>query len=260
MRIVWIGMVSLLLADVVHGQMCATREWQVHQSRSAKIDTTRIAGIAGNFNFWPTGQVITVGFLNGTTEQKVTVLSIAKEWEKHGNILFEAEDYEKAMVRIMFAFGPANFTYIGNDILKVDSGDFTMQLDQSIFGKNRSQLRKVVLHQFGHVLGMVHEFNPPGQGALWDKAEVSKDFRKAGWSANDIQLNLFGLYTHRITNGWFFDRASIMHLSIALRHLNGGTPAFYNDNISEGDIAWIASRYPFVNSAVNRPPPFVQSL
>ncbi|MCU0387147.1 MAG: M12 family metallopeptidase [Chitinophagaceae bacterium] len=241
-------------------QLCTTREWHVHQTRSAKIDTTRISGIAENFNFWPTGKVITVGFVNGTTEQRVAVLAIAKEWEKHGNIRFEAADVKDAIVRIRLTHSGANYTYIGTDILKADPGENNMQLDQSLFGKNHAELRKVVLHQFGHVLGMVHEFNPPDEGAQWDKVHIQKEFRRAGWSALDIENNLYGLYTHRITNGWFWDRHSIMHLGIAYRHLNKGIPIYVNEEISEGDSMWLGSRYPFVNSGINKRPPFTLSL
>jgi hypothetical protein len=249
----------LMLSGLSFAQVCATREWSVHQARSAKIDTTRIAGIANNFNFWRTGQIITVALLNGTKEQEAAILAIAKEWEAHGNIKFEAADAARAMVRISLGKADANYSLVGTDILQVKPSECTMQLDAALFGKKKDQFRKVVLHQFGHVLGMVHEFNPVDGGFQWDKPFIARTYNRAGWSATDIQQNIYGLYTHRITNGWRFDRSSIMHLGIALRHMNGGVPILNNYDISDGDKDWVSSRYPFGHPPGNKKPPFVHT-
>ncbi|MCU0404790.1 MAG: hypothetical protein MUE99_09610 [Chitinophagaceae bacterium] len=138
------GFILCLMGMAGFSQLCTTREWHVHQTRSAKIDTTRISGIAENFNFWPTGKVITVGFVNGTTEQRVAVLAIAKEWEKHGNIRFEAADVKDAIVRIRLTYSGANYTYIGTDILKC-----------FIAGKIKQYLKPRIIQIVNYVLGVV---------------------------------------------------------------------------------------------------------
>lgn len=238
------------ISSLSDAQLCATREWHVHQDRSAKIDTNHIAGIDEHYNFWPAGQIITVGFVNGTPHQQQVILAIAKEWESFGNIRFAAAEATRAMVRIRFSQTMANFTYIGTDVLEVPSHKETMQLDESLLLKNRQQLRQVVLHQFGHVLGMVHEFNPPETGIAWNKRQLYKKYRRAGLTKSEVRQNIFQLYTHRITNGWFFDQGSIMHLSFSVMDAHAYLPMYGNTVISEGDRFWMEARYSFVKAPV----------
>jgi hypothetical protein len=243
---------NVLLATLfANGQYCTTREWNIHQSRVAKIDTTSLAGLKTDLNLWANGKEIWVGFLNGSPSQHEQIIAIAKAWEQFANITFKMVPAENAHVRILLANSRANYTYIGTNVLKVNKEKANMQLDWSLFEEDPQELKMVVLHQFGHVLGMTHEHNPPEGGVQWKAKTVYKTFSKFGWDMEDVQQNILNMYTHRITNGFFYDAQSIMHWSVPGNFTKNGYTFSWNAALSEGDQTWAASQYPFSKAPVN---------
>ena len=247
-----LSMLSILIANA---QFCTTREGVVHQSRVSRIDTSSLAGIGDDLGLWATGKHIRVGFFNGTPAQQERLLAIAREWEQYANISFVTSPVENAHVRVLLANSRANYTFVGKDILKVMQGQPNMQIDLSLFEGGPQRLTMVVLHQFGHVLGMTHEHDAPEGGIQWDHKAVIKAFGRLGWQKGDVEANIFDLYTHRMANGFFYDALSIMHWAVPGRFTKNGYSFEWNGTLSAGDKAWAASQYPFSKPHANLNPP-----
>lgn len=144
-------------------------------------------GVAATKKLWKPGAKISVGFLDGTIEQWERTLRIAKEWERCGNIEFYEDTPERAIVRV--TFGEGNWSFVGTDALKVKSGA-TMGL--RLYEQDAElEWQRVVLHEFGHVLGLEHEHKHEKFTFPDEKAAIAF-LKKQGWSDDYIYDNLFG--------------------------------------------------------------------
>ena len=59
------------------------------------------------------------------------------------------------------------------------------------------EYQRVVRHEFGHALGMIHEHqNPAAQGQIpWDKPKVYAYYAQQGWNKDDVDFqHLPGLF------------------------------------------------------------------
>lgn len=73
-------------------------------------------------------------------------------------------------------------------------------------------ISQVILHEFGHALGAVHEHESPYAKIPWDKVQVYKDLGGPpnNWDKATIDANMFTLYTLDDTPATDFDPESIM--------------------------------------------------
>ena len=103
-----------------------------------------------------------------------------------------------------------------------------------------------VMHEFGHVLGMVHEHqNPKGQSIQWNpEAVYSWSKLTQGWDKATTDTNILNKYANDQINGSKFDPMSIMlyFFPASLTLNNKGTEQ--NLRISGEDALWISKTYP----------------
>src|SRR5207249_3606728 len=116
--------------------------------------------------------------------------------------------------------GAGSWSWVGILCKKVPSGEATMNLDFSDAagtGRQAKQRRRaLILHEFGHVLGLEHEHRSPKAPILWNKEEVYKDhegLRDRQWVDN----NIFAPLDAGKTNFTAFDEQSIMLYPIKAR-------------------------------------------
>lgn len=103
-----------------------------------------------------------------------------------------------------------------------------------------------ILHEFGHVLGLIHEHqNPGGEPIKWDLNEVyswAKDTQ--GWTKKQTDKNIVSRYSRDQLNNSDYDPESIMLYffppSLTTNHV--GTNA--NHILSPTDVRWISKIYP----------------
>jgi serralysin len=104
--------------------------------------------------------------------------------------------------------------------------------------------RAVVLHEFGHALGLVHEHMNPAQPIEWNKEKVRSDMRTSqGWSDEKIDANMFYRYDKKDIFGTDVDETSIMMYPIPPGWTKNGFTVGFNTGLSEVDKTLIRQVY-----------------
>ena len=193
-------------------------------------------------------RVLKVYFIEGTQQEKEFVQSVAVKWSEHGNIHFEfTEDQAAAEIRITFNPNDGAWSTVGTDALQVWQTEPTMNLgwlDEA-----------VVLHEFGHAIGLGHEHQNPIGGIQWDKDRVYREL--AGppnyWSKEIVDNNLFNKYREDQIMASELDPLSIMMYPISEDWTINQFSTNFNPGLSEMDKIFIAGVYPF-DSPITNPP------
>ena len=189
---------------------------------------------------WPNGSTLRIRFLEGSPEQRDSVKQFATSWTKHGNLKLQFDDALDAEIRITFRDDGA-WSYIGTDCLSIPRDQATMNygwLDEG-----------VVLHEFGHALGLIHEHQNPVGGIQWNRPQVYRDLSGSPnfWDTATIDHNMFAAYDRDLINGTALDKQSIMLYTIPARWTTNGFSSEPNEVLSETDTQFIGSInvYPF---------------
>ena len=206
------------------------------QERAALVEASK----------WPEGAVISISFLDGSDEQKALVRTFADEWPKHANLTFSWMEAPDTDIRISFLH-KGSWSVIGTTAKSVTPKDGpTMNFGWLTPGVSDEEARSVVLHEFGHALGLVHEHQNPVGKIKWNKEAVIADLSGPpnGWNADTIERNMFEEYPSNEIAGTKLDWHSIMMYPIPEGWTTDGTSAGFNADLSAEDKAFIAKQYP----------------
>lgn len=241
------------------------------------------SAIGASKYYWPKGQVITVNFFDSNRrlaffKSKVTpfvraqVEKYAHVWEHYANIKFQfVDDKDDAMIRIKVSsdkkgIGGQTIGYgdgggLGKNLLTVPEREFNMELYGFDATTSEEEFSEIVIHEFGHALGLVHEHRHWG-------ANIDQDIyfkylmRTYGWSLkqakdqasiyDDAARAMYGLETTA------YDKYSIMHYDVPKECTKNKLPIRSSNKLSQRDKAFIATVYPFPASPpgeVDKPVP-----
>ncbi len=231
---------------------CSTIERSVrgnfHKNSS---DSTKARGLADNYFLWDPGTVIKVKFLSGSKALQDKIKPIVKEWEKYANVKFNFITTGDADVRVFIGDGNGHDSYIGTVARSIDPYSETMNLDSADINNDAAFLKTVVLHEFGHAIGLLHEHSSPISGIKWDKEKMYQEYAKMGWSKEDVDFQVFSTYKVSYTNGTKYDNKSIMHYPINPGETLDGYTIDWNMQLSKGDIDLIKALYPMKGKRKN---------
>ena len=103
----------------------------------------------------------------------------------------------------------------------------------------------VIIHEFGHALGMVHEHQNPQGGIQWDVPAVLNYFRGAPnyWSDEAIYFNVLDKYASNLLNASQFDPKSVMLYAFPASLTLDGYATKANPSMSATDIEWMGKVY-----------------
>lgn len=172
---------------------------------------------------WYNKRELLVRFLDGDplTIQRVTSIILGPEgWSAAcGLPLRIAAEGEEAEIRVTFA-QKGNWSYLGTQALGIPEEQPTMCLASVPIARRYAEQRRVVLHEFGHALGFIHEHSTPRADIPWDTEEVTKYFQTTyGWSRALVEVNVLRRWTDETVIQHEYDRDSIMHYMIEPRFL-----------------------------------------
>jgi len=189
--------------------------------------------------YWNVGQTINIAFIEGTQDQQDFVKKTAKLWLDHANLDFNyTHDLLESDIRIAFMEGRGSWSYIGKDNLHIKKDEPTMNfgwLDQA-----------VVLHEFGHMLGLGHEHQNPNKPIEWDIDALVADLSQPpnNWTREQIQFNIINRYDPNSVDATALDSESIMMYQIPSRWTKNNFSAGFNEELSETDVMFISAIYP----------------
>jgi serralysin len=227
--------------------ICTTLDTDKGERLAASPTLPLPMGLAAKKTLWPAGTQLKVRFLGGAAELHERVLAAARAWFQPGvNLsLGVAQLGDDPQVRIAFAKG-GSWSYIGTDCLAIHPSQATMNLGWLDLGTSDDALRSVVLHEWGHALGLLHEHNHPEAQISWNKASVYADLESAPnyWSKDKVDLNVFRKYAVSEVITTDFDDVSVMIYPIRSAWTTDAKKFMPSAKLSSGDVATIKRLYP----------------
>jgi hypothetical protein len=217
---------------------------------SRKAGETRAAVWMGNL--WDPGTQIRVAFLDGDPFYHQKVREHLKEWTDSVNLGFEfvpAND-PTAMVRITFAFNRVYDSQLGRDANEsmLGKGGYTMRLGFDP-QHNEDMYNFYTLHEFGHVLGLVHEHQNPGTTIQWNERAVIDYYLSTNpqWTEATVRQNILTalVYQRDVQNYTAFDPDSIMMYPIPPGLASNIARPDFNWHLSTSDRRFTEMLYPF---------------
>ncbi len=153
---------------------------------------------------WQNGSTLRIRFLGGTQAQQDMVKEIAPQWTEHANLNFEFTDDPRAEIRVSFDENDGAWSYVGTDNSDIPLHAATLNLGWLDQG--------VILHEFGHMIGLSHEHQNPAGGIEWNEAKVIEDLAGAPnfWDEATVRHNVLNKYSVDQVHGTEFDPDSVM--------------------------------------------------
>jgi len=184
---------------------------------------------------WTNNSTLRVRFMGGTAAQQKIVKDFAPKWSDDANIRFDFNNASNAEIRISFDPNDGAWSYLGKDCLGIPLNQATMNLGWQDEG--------VVLHEFGHTLGLIHEHQNPAGGIQWNRDNVIRDLSgdPNRWDLETIEHNMFEKYSQSVIRGTTLDKLSIMLYAIPKTWTTDGFFSEPNEVLSATDKSFIGS-------------------
>jgi serralysin len=198
---------------------------------------------------WQPGTRVRVSFLEGESSLKDRVRSVAEEWVGPSmanlELQFVDDGDQQADVRIKFEQGNGSWSYLGTVAKDIAVGEPTMNYGWLTPDSDDDELRRVVLHEFGHALGLIHEHQNPLRPINWNRAAVIADLSgpSNNWDEATIENNIFKRYEPDELNATDLDPQSIMMYPIPASWTTDGFSVGLNGELSSTDIEFIHKAY-----------------
>lgn len=197
---------------------------------------------------WASGRTLKICFFSGSKALQDKVKAVAETWRQYANLKFDWITSGKADIRIDFPGSGGNSSFVGTDCLSQPQSAATMKFGRLKDSSAQDEIRRAVLHEFGHALGCVHEHQSPLSSIEWNKPRIYADMAKwpNQWDEKTVNHNIITKLSSNEVLTRQFDLESIMLYAYPpewIKNLKGkGTNL--NTYLSKEDKAYIAYCYP----------------
>jgi hypothetical protein len=194
---------------------------------------------------WDNGRTLKVRFIDGLQEVQGRVIPFARLWEPHANITFDFGDHDDPDIRVSFVH-QGSWSYLGSDALGIRADLPTMNYGWLTPEVSDEEYERVVVHEFGHALGAIHEHQNPSGGIPWDEEKVYAYYGGPpnNWSREQVDINVLGRYSRDFTQFTEFDAESIMLYPVPNELTLGDFEVGFNSTMSKTDKGFMAEIYP----------------
>lgn len=221
-----------------HYCVAIARNGQEGDTRAALFDEHR----------WNPGDQIRVKFMEGDDDLRERVREVAERWTADDMADLEfvwVGDDDDAEVRIAFKQGDGSWSYMGTFCREIPADEPTMNYGWLTPDSDDAELQRVVLHEFGHALGLIHEHQNPQRAINWNEPAVIADLSGPpnNWGEDQIRNNVLNRYDPDAVSSTDVDADSIMMYPIPAAWTNDGFSADMNPDLSETDREFIRREY-----------------
>lgn len=198
---------------------------------------------------WPVGRTLKCRFLGGSEAQQDKTIEMASKWMDHANINITFVDTPDEDIRIGFIPGEGSWSALGVDALNTwyfPKNQPTMNFGWLDETTDDTEWRRVVIHEFGHALGCIHEHQSPNERLNWDVDAVYRYFSRPPncWPKETIDHNILKRYSPEGTSATLFDPDSIMLYMFPPELFLDHKGTNNNTDLSDMDKWFIRQMYP----------------
>ncbi len=195
---------------------------------------------------WGQFETVTAKFIGGDLHLSAKVEAVAQELFELTNLTLVFQSSGNTDVRIDFVQGDGSWSYLGTQCRNIPQDQATMNYGWLTPASDETEIRSVVLHEFGHALGLIHEHQSPVGGIKWNRAAVIRDLSGPpnNWDLATIDSNMFARESTSDVTGTTVDPLSIMMYQIPSSWTTDGFSSDANDDLSAVDRQFIPTLYP----------------
>ncbi|KAK5113421.1 hypothetical protein LTR85_010849 [Meristemomyces frigidus] len=199
---------------------------------------------------WPNGSTLSVKITGATPFVTAKIQQFANEWSSYANIDFKFVDSGDTDIRVTVTPG-GSWSFIGTDAKNIAQDQPTMNFGWFTDQTADSEFSRVIVHEFGHSIGCIHEQASPVANIPWNKPVVYAYYLQTnGWDQAMVDAQVFAVADQANVEDTPFDRTSIMEYAYPSTFTLDGSSAGWNTQLSDNDKTFIMQCYP--NAGIRR--------
>jgi serralysin len=259
---------ACLTPDIIHHKIT-----KKHSDSDSDSDIHIVRAAFMKSSIWPQNSTIKIAFakkpiksLDGSSNLEDPEYTLEKaQWtqqivEKYYkplvNLTFIWDvSIEESDVRISFISSKGSFSVTGTQSLAVPKDTATMNigwLDKDASNTDKNSLigtGVVIVHEFGHMLGMIHEHQRQDKPMKWNKEFIYDSLGQPpnNWDRETVDNQLFEQIAMSTLNSSEFDPNSVMEYIFPDNFFTSPQNLQISKYLSNLDIIWVNKTYPGKN-------------